>query len=75
MSTKDKLTENIIKTINEASEPLETKEIEGKIPTETRIKVIYRLRDLAVKGEIKGKMVGAGKGTWIWWKKNAFTKG
>ena len=72
MSTKDKLTESLIKIINEAHEPLETKEMERKLPTETRTKIFYRLRDLAVKSEIKGKMVGAGKGTWIWWKKDAF---
>jgi predicted Zn-ribbon and HTH transcriptional regulator len=73
MSTRDKLTENLISIISEAHEPLETKEMERKVPTETRAKIFYRLRDLAVKGEIKGKMVGAGKGTWIWWKKDAFT--
>jgi len=75
MNTKDKLTESLIKIINDAKEPLETKEIEARLPAETRNKIVYRLRDLAVKGEIKGKMVGAGKGTWIWWKKDAFTKG
>lgn len=74
MSTKDKLTESIIKIIREAIEPLETKEIVEKVPTETRTKIICRLRGLAVKGEIKGKSVGAGKGTWIWWKKQAFGK-
>lgn len=75
MSTKDKLTEALIKVINEASEPLETKEIEKKIPAETRTKIVNRLRDSAVQGTIKGKMVGAGRGTWIWWRKDAFAKG
>jgi len=75
MSAKDKLTETLIEIINKASEPLQTKEIEAKLPTETRTKIINRLRDLAVKGEIKGKTVGSGKGTWIWWRKNAFNGG
>lgn len=74
MSTKDILTEALIRIINTASEPLETKEVEVKLPTETRSKIVHRLTGLAVKGEIKAKMVGAGKGTWIWWKKNAFAK-
>lgn len=74
MSAKDKLAESLIKIINEAHEPLETKELEGRVPTETRTKIFYRLRDLAMKGEIKGKIVGAGKGTWIWWRKDAFKK-
>jgi predicted Zn-ribbon and HTH transcriptional regulator len=74
MSARDKLTESLIKIINEAHEPLETKELEEKMPTETRSKIVYRLRDLALKGEIKGKMVGAGKGTWIWWRKDTFKK-
>jgi hypothetical protein len=72
MTIKDKLTESLIELIDSASEPLETKEIEEKVPDGTRTKIIYRLRELAVKGEIKGKSVGAGKGTWIWWRKNAF---
>jgi repressor of nif and glnA expression len=75
MSTKDTLAEELVKIINEANEPLETKEIEAKLPKETRTKIVYRLRDLAVKGIIKGKMVGAGKGAWIWWKKDAFNRG
>lgn len=75
MNTKDKLTEALIRIINNASEPLETKEVKAKLPNETRGKIVYRLRALAVKGEIKAKMVGAGKGTWIWWKKDAFAKG
>lgn len=75
MRSKDKIAETILIVINNSDEPLETKEIEMKIPDETRIKILYRLRDLLGKGLIKGKMVGAGKGTWIWWKTNAFTKG
>ena len=73
MGTKDKLTEALIKIINSADEPLETKEVESKLPTETRTKIVNRLRDLAVQGIIRGKTVGSGKGTWIWWRKTAFT--
>jgi predicted Zn-ribbon and HTH transcriptional regulator len=75
MNAKDKLTEALIRIISEASEPLETKEIEAKLPMETRTKIINRLRDLAVKGEIKGKTVGSGRKAWIWWRKNAFNIG
>jgi len=72
MNTKDRLSETLIKVINVASEPLETKEIEGKVPAETRQKIFNRLKNLRGEGTIKGKMVGAGKGTWIWWRKDAF---
>jgi hypothetical protein len=61
--------------LSEASEPLETKEIEKKVPAETRAKIFNRLKDLRGEGIIKGKMVGAGNGTWIWWRKDAFTQG
>jgi len=71
MRAKDKIAETILIVINNSDEPLETKEIEMKIPDETRIKILYRLRDLLGKGLIKGKMVGAGKGTWIWWRRHA----
>lgn len=73
MKSKDKLRETLITVLGEASEPLETKEIEKKVPAETRAKIFNRLKDLRGEGLIKGKMVGAGKGTWIWWKKDAFT--
>jgi len=72
MSAKDKLTDALIKIINAANEPLETKEIETKLPTETRTKILNRLRDLAMQGTIRGKTLGSGRGTWIWWKKSAF---
>ena len=74
MTAKDTLSEKLIKTINEATEPLETKEIEQKMTGETRAKIFNRLKNLRGEGTIKGKMIGAGKGTWIWWKKEAFTK-
>lgn len=75
MRSKDKIAETILIIINNSEEPLETKDIEMKIPEETRTKILYRLRDLRGEGLINGKKIGAGKGTWIWWKINAFTKG
>ena len=75
MRSKDKIAETILIIVNNSDEPLETKDIEMKIPEETRTKILYRLRDLQGEGLIKGKMVGAGKGTWIWWRKNAFSEG
>ena len=75
MRERDKTTETILNIINSSDEPFETKEIEAKIPKETRIKIIYRLKDLRGERLINGKKVGAGKGTWIWWRNNAFSKG
>lgn len=75
MRSKDKIAETILIIVNNSDEPLETKDIEMKIPEETRTKILYRLRDLQGEGLIKGKMVGAGKGTWIWWRNNAFSEG
>jgi len=75
MRSKDKIAETVLTIINNSDEPLETKDIEMKIPEETRTKILYRLRDLQGEGLIKGKMVGAGKGTWIWWRNDAFTRG
>lgn len=72
MRSKDKISETLLSLINNSTEPLETKEIEEKMPKETRSKILYRLRDLQGQGLIKGKMVGAGKGTWIWWRQNCF---
>lgn len=75
MRTIDKTAETILSIINNSDEPLETKEIEAKMPEETRTRILYRLRDLRGERLINGKKVGAGKGTWIWWKTNAFTQG
>jgi len=69
MRRKDSIAETILMIINDSDEPLETKEIEEKLPQETRTKIFTRLKDLRGEGQIKGKMVGAGKGTWIWWRK------
>ena len=68
----DKMTDKVLEVINGSEEPLETREIEGKIPEETRTKILNRLRELWGKRLIGGKMVGAGRGTWIWWKKDSF---
>ena len=65
----DSISKKIVEIINKADEPLETKEVEDILKTVTRIKVLYRLNLLRGDGLIKGKPVGSGKGTWIWWKK------
>lgn len=64
----DKLSDEILKILEKANEPLETKEIEKQLKGATRSKVPYRLNDLRGMGRVKGKQVGSGKGTWIWWK-------
>lgn len=66
MRGNDNISEKILKILAEAKEPLETKEIELLLK-ETRVKVLYRLNLLRGDGLIKGKPVGSGKGTWIWW--------
>ena len=72
----DKLTEVVLKIINEANGPLETKEIEERVrkfvKDVTRTKLFYRLSNLRGEGLIKGKFVGPGKGVWIWWRNDAF---
>jgi len=70
--TADKVSTKILQLLREAREPLETKEIEillaeTSLKDVTRIKVLYRLNLLRGDGVIKGKPVGSGKGTWIWW--------
>jgi len=68
---RDKLSKKLIKIVLEAGEPLETKEI-LEFSNETRVKVLYRLHNLRGEGLIKGKLIGSGKGAWIWWRKDAF---
>ena len=65
----DALSKRILQTLLQAGEPLETKEIELQLPGMTRVKILYRLNLLRGEGQILGKVVGSGKGTWIWWKK------
>ena len=73
----DNITEVALNIIRDAGEPLETKEIQGrleeKIKNVTRTKLFYRLTNLRGDGIIKGKFVGPGKGVWIWWIKELFT--
>jgi len=64
----DGISQKILDLLAEAKEPLETKEIELLLKNITRVKVLYRLNLLRGDGLIKGKTVGSGKGTWIWWK-------
>ena len=66
---RDKLSERILDIISKANEPLETIEIIEQIKNSTRITVLYRLYQLRGENKIKGKQVGSGKGTWIWWRK------
>ncbi|GIU68384.1 MAG: hypothetical protein KatS3mg001_234 [Candidatus Pacearchaeota archaeon] len=74
----DKISDLVLKTIQESDEPLETKEIQEKIITQirgvTRTKIFYRLNLLRGEGLIKGKFVGPGKGVWIWWAENNLLK-
>jgi repressor of nif and glnA expression len=63
------LSKMILKIVESAGEPLETKEIEQKLTEFSRTMILYRLNNLRGEGLIKGKMVGPGKGVWIWWKR------
>lgn len=67
MSSLDKLSGKILDTVKRSEEPLETTEIISQVH-DTRTKVIYRLYQLRGDGLVKGKQVGSGKKTWIWWK-------
>lgn len=69
---RDRISSSILTILATASEPLETKEIELLLKKVTRIKVLYRLNVLRGDGKIKGKPVGSGKGTWIWWNDGVF---
>lgn len=68
----DRIGDKIIKLLEKAGEPLETKEIELILRNITRVKVLYRLNLLRGEGIIRGKAVGSGKGAWIWWSNNLF---
>jgi repressor of nif and glnA expression len=74
----DEISKIALEVINNAEEPLETKEVEKRvrevIKNVTRTKLFYRLNNLRAEGLIKGKFVGPGKGVWIWWKREAFKK-
>ena len=68
---QDRLSDSILKIVKNSSEPLETEEIlrvlQKRWPNSTRTKVMYRLSNLRADGLVSGKMLGAGKGVWIWW--------
>lgn len=66
---EDDISKKIIGVVKSSDEPIETKEIEQKIKGVSRDKILYRLFNLRGEGLIKGKQVGSGKGTWIWWKR------
>jgi hypothetical protein len=68
----DVISNRIIEILNKADKPMETKEIEMLLKNVTRIKTLYRLHNLRGEGMIKGRAFGSGKGTWIWWRKDAF---
>lgn len=70
---EDKIEEQILNLINSAKEPLETKEIQQKCRNISRAKILYRLNNLRGKGLIRGKSIGAGKGTWVWWSIKSFS--
>jgi len=72
--SNDKIAQKVLDTIFTSQTPLETKQIEeivqDAIPT-TRTIIFKRLTDLRGDGILRGKVVGSGKGTWIWWRENA----
>ena len=72
--TTDSLSKKILKTLQEADSPLETKEVMGAVTKSggTITQVRYRLDQLRAENTINGKMLSAGHGVWIWWKKEAF---
>jgi DNA-binding Lrp family transcriptional regulator len=66
----DIISQKILELLKKVNEPLETIEILNALKNVTRTKILYRLSVLRGDGLIKGKQVGSGKGTWIWWKLN-----
>ena len=65
------MAKKIATLLAKAKEPMETTEITKAImardPFATRTIVLYRLQLLAAAQLIKGKNIGSGKGTWVWW--------
>ena len=76
---QDNIANAVLKIIQNSEEPLETKEIQEKVEAlikgVTRTKLFYRLTNLRGEGLVKGKFVGPGKGVWIWWTPELFSKG
>jgi len=74
MHKGDRTSETILQILASSSAPLETKEIVEQVKT-TRAIVFKRLTNLRGDGLIKGKQIGCGKGTWIWWDEKAIKTG
>jgi hypothetical protein len=74
-SIDDEISALAFELIAQSVQPLETKEIEimmsEAVTDLTRTKLFYRLGILRGDGKIKGKLVGSGKGVWIWWNERA----
>lgn len=72
----DNITNCILQILDNAHTPLETREVEERVtqlvPSSTRALVFKRLTNLRGDQAIRGTTVGSGKGTWIWWRTNAF---
>ena len=72
---KDRVSTHILRILDEATAPLETKEVEElvqhAIPKCTRAIIFKRLTNLRGDGLLRGKYLGSGKGVWIWWRVNA----
>jgi len=72
--SKDRVANAIRQTVNQSPSPLETTEVarlvRNAIPA-TRTILFKRLTDLRGDSALKGKHVGSGKGTWIWWREHA----
>ncbi len=71
---EDEIQHEIYNLIKTANEPLETEEVISHIHSKvekdaSRNKVMYRLNNLRAEGRISGKMLGSGKGVWVWWHK------
>jgi|GEM_PF-2936244 len=71
---QNEISKRILQLLESADEPLETMEVVEHLKDVSRTMILYRLYDLRGQGLIKGKKVGGGKGTWIWWRSNAFKK-
>jgi TBPIP/Hop2 winged helix domain len=68
----DKILDEIYNCVKSSNEPLETEEVISHIHSKvekdaSRNKVMYRLNNLRAEGKISGKMLGSGKGVWVWW--------
>jgi hypothetical protein len=64
----DEVEKRLLHLVNKSDEPLSTRELVLKMKM-TRSKVFYRLFLLRAENRIRGKFIGSGKGSWIWWKK------